>query len=325
MAKRLNVNLAFSADTSKAKAQLQDLQKQLSSLMNDTNLNAELRIGDSAQRAIPQIAQLKAQLDNATTSAGTLDLSKFNESLKRSGITIRDYGRTLNSLGPEGSKAFSTLASSVMNAEIPLKRTNALLDEFVVTLKNSARWQISSNILHGLESTLSSAVGYAENLNKSLTDIRIVTGYSSDQMAEFAEQANKAAKALNTTTTRYSDAALIYYQQGLSEQEVMERTDITVKMANVTGEAAQTISDQMTAVWNNFYDGSKSLEYYSDVLTKLGADTASSTDEITEGLEKFASVTGTIGLSYEYAAASLATITATTRESASIVGTALRT
>ena len=89
-------------------------------------------------------------------------------------------------------------------------------------------------------------------------------------MAEFAEQANKAAKALNTTTTRYSDAALIYYQQGLSEQEVMERTDITVKMANVTGEAAQTISDQMTAVWNNFYDGSKSLEYYSDVLTKLG-------------------------------------------------------
>ena len=325
MAKRLNVNLAFSADTSKAKAQLQDLQKQLSSLMNDTNLNAELRIGDSAQRAIPQIAQLKAQLDNATTSAGTLDLSKFNESLKRSGITIRDYGRTLNSLGSEGSKAFSTLASSVMNAEIPLKRTNALLDEFVVTLKNSARWQISSNILHGLESTLSSAVGYAESLNKSLTDIRIVTGYSSDQMAEFAEQANKAAKALNTTTTRYSDAALIYYQQGLSEQEVLERTDITVKMANVTGEAAQTISDQMTAVWNNFYDGSKSLEYYSDVLTRLGADTASSTDEITEGLEKFASVTGTIGLSYEYAAASLATITATTRESASVVGTALKT
>ena len=45
--------------------------------------------------------------------AGTLDLSKFNESLKRSGITIRDYGRTLNSLGPEG-KAFSNL----MNAEI---------------------------------------------------------------------------------------------------------------------------------------------------------------------------------------------------------------
>jgi hypothetical protein len=36
----------------------------------------------------------------------------------------------------------------------------------------------------------------------------------------------------------------------------------------------------MTAIWNNFDDVSKSLEYYADVLTALGAATASSTDEI---------------------------------------------
>jgi len=39
-------------------------------------------------------------------------------------------------------------------------------------------------------------------------------------MAVFAEKANKAAKALGTTTTRYTDAALIYYQQGLADREV---------------------------------------------------------------------------------------------------------
>jgi len=32
----------------------------------------------------------------------------------------------------------------------------------------------------------------------------------------------------------------------------------------------------MTAIWNNFADGSKSLEYYADVITKLGATTAAS-------------------------------------------------
>ena len=40
----------------------------------------------------------------------------------------------------------------------------------------------------------------------------------------------------------------------------------------------------MTAVWNNFYDGSKSLEYYADVITALGASTASSSEEIAKGL-----------------------------------------
>jgi len=69
----------------------------------------------------------------------------------------------------------------------------------------------------------------------------------------------------------------------------------------------------MTAVWNNFYDGTKSLEYYADVMTALGAKTASSVDEISGGLEKFAAIGDTIGLSYEYAAAALATITSNTR------------
>jgi hypothetical protein len=69
----------------------------------------------------------------------------------------------------------------------------------------------------------------------------------------------------------------------------------------------------MTAVWNNFDDGSKSLEYYADVMTALGAATASSSDEIATGLEKFAAVADTVGLSYESATAALATITATTR------------
>jgi len=118
---------------------------------------------------------------------------------------------------------------------------------------------------------------------------------------------------------------LIYFQQGLNQKEVEERTALTVKMANVTGESVSTVSQQLTAVWNNFYDGSKSLEYYIDVMTALGAATASSSDEISEGLNKFAAVAETVGLSYEYAASALATVTATTRESADIVGNAFKT
>jgi hypothetical protein len=69
----------------------------------------------------------------------------------------------------------------------------------------------------------------------------------------------------------------------------------------------------MTAVWNNFDNGSKSLEYYADVMTALGAATASSSKEIAGGLEKFAAIANTIGLSYEYAASALATVTSITR------------
>jgi hypothetical protein len=62
-------------------------------------------------------------------------------------------------------------------------------------------------------------------------------------MAQFAKEANKAAKALSTTTTEYTKASLIFYQQGLSDKAVTDRTDVVIKMANVTGESAQMVSD----------------------------------------------------------------------------------
>ena len=326
MAKQLNVNLAFTANTSQAKASLQDLQNQLSKLSSmPININGSKMAGEIRQ-ASDAALELQTHLKNAMNpQTGTLDFTKLNTSIQKSGTSLAEYGRRLQQLGPAGQQAFMSLASAVSQAEIPIRRSNAALSTMMTTLKNTARWQLSSSMLHGFMGAVQSAYGYAQDLNESLNNIRIVTGQNIDQMAKFAEKANQAARALSTTTTDYTDASLIYYQQGLKDSEVEARTAVTIKMANAAGQSAQVVSDQLTAVWNNFYDGSKSLEYYADVMTALGAATASSTDEIAGGLEKFAAIADTIGLSYEYAASALATITSNTRQSEEVVGTALKT
>ena len=327
MAKKLNtvqVNMQFNTDTNKAKQQMQDLQNSLTKLLNSpTQINID---ASKIREATIATTELQAHLKNATNvDTGNLDFSKLSQSLKKSGKTLQEYGDQLRSLGPQGQQAFMQLTQAVVSAEVPIKRTNALLKEFANTLANTARWQISSSIIHGFTGALQSAYGYAQDLNESLNNIRIVTGRSVDDMADFAKEANKAAKALSTTTTKYTDASLIYYQQGLKDEDVKKRADVTVKLANVSRQSAQEVSEQMTAIWNNFADGSRSLEHYADVLSALGAATASSTEEIAGGLEKFAAVADTIGLSYEYAAAALATITSNTRQSEEVVGTALKT
>jgi len=210
-------------------------------------------------------------------------------------------------------------------AEKPLFSMNSALKSLGTTLLNSAKWQISSMAIHGLMGAAQKATGHIKALNKSLNDIRIVSGQSAEAMDKFAQKVNKMAKELHTTTTAYTDAALIFYQQGLDDSAVEERVNTVIKMANVTGEAAEDVSSYMTAVWNNFDDGTKSLEYYSDAMTALGAATASSTAEIAAGLEKFAAIADTVGLSYEYATSALATVVAETRQSADVVGTAFKT
>ena len=192
-------------------------------------------------------------------------------------------------------------------------------------MSNTIKWGISSSAWNTFTGSFQKAYGYVKNLDTSLNNIRIVSEKSADEMAKFAAQANKAAKSLGATTLDYTNAALIYYQQGLPEEQIQARTEATVKMANVLGASAEEVSDYMTAIWNNFEDGSKSIEYYADVITKLGAATASSAEEISTGLEKFAAISKTVGLSYEYATAALTTVTATTRQSAEVVGTAFKT
>lgn len=328
MAKRLNVDIGFTADTSQAKKQIAELQSQLTNLINSQAGYKGLNLGidQDLQKASVAAATLQQQLkDCVNVDTGKLDLGKFTQQMKASGMSMEKYKDALISLGPQGAQAFSTLAQSVMTAEIPLKRSSALLHEFGTTLKNTVRWQFSSSMMHGFMGAIQSAYGYAQDLDSSLNNIRIVTGQSVDQMEKFAVKANKAAQALSTTTTAYTDAALIYYQQGLNDDQVEERTNATIKMANVTGENAADVSSYMTAIWNNFDNGSKSLEYYGDVMTELGAKTAASSEEIAAGLEKFASIGNTVGLSYEYAAASIATVVDKTRQSADTVGTAFKT
>lgn len=322
---RINVTLGFNADIGAAKANLKDLQNTLNEISNlklepGTNLNKSLQEAISSADILSQ--HLNAAMDVKT---GNINVDKFAASISKSGQSVLQLSNNLLKAGMTGEKAFTQLQNGLTMANIRLTKSNSLLGEFAKTLANTVRWQISSTILHGFMGTLQSAYGYAQDLNKSLTNIQIVTQQTSEQMEAFAERANKAAKALSASTLAYTDAALIYYQQGLDDSTVKARTDVTIKMMNVTGKSAEEISSQMTAIWNNFDDGTKSLEYYADAITALGASTASSSKEIAEGLQKFAAVADTVGLSYEYATAALATVVAETRQSADIVGTAFKT
>lgn len=323
MSKQLKVNLLFQADTTAAINNMQQLGMLLNQISTKTTIGVD---GGQLQQAVTSAQQLQIHLQNAVNvNTGKLDLNKLNSSLKKSGQTLQSLTSNLQAAGPTGQQAFLKVATAVASAEAPMLRVNQRLKDFGVTLANTIKWQIASTAIHGISGMLSSAVSHAEDLNKALNDIRIVTGYSTNTMANFAIEASNAAKELNTTTTEYARAALIFYQQGLSGDAVAERANTVVKLAQVTGQSMETVSSQMTAIWNNFDDGTKSLEYYADVLTKLGAATAASTDEISDGLEKFAAIADTVGLSYETAAAAVATVVDKTRQSADVVGTSFKT
>lgn len=214
--KTVGVNIAFNADTSKAKAQIQELQTLLNKITYSGATGAgQNKISKDLKDASAAAKELQYHLNNAyNANTGKLDLSLLDKSLKTTGSNITDLSTSLLSAGTTGQQAFVKMAQSISQAEQPMLKINSKVKDFANTLKNAAKYQIGNVVVQGFMSSITSAIGYAKDLNSSLNEIRIVSGKSADEMARFAEQANKAAKRLSATTTDYTNASLIYYQQG---------------------------------------------------------------------------------------------------------------
>lgn len=326
----IQYGIKFNVDS----AGLNQLKQELKSIQDLTTSQYQALSPNASSNTKQALEELKAIKKTASEVEGALQkalnpkLGTTNIKIAKQELSSIGFDKIytqLSSLGPTGEQAFRRMASSISLVKEPVKETSKLLDSLAESFGNTIRWSITSSVWQTMTGSLQKAWQYAKNLDTSLNDIRIVSGQSADQMERMAVQANRTAQALGKTTLDYTKAALIYYQQGLSEQEVEARTDVTLKLANVLNTSAQDVSDYMTAIWNNFDNGSKSLEHYADVITALGASTAASSEEIATGLEKFAAVADTVGLSYEYATTALATVVAQTRQSAETVGTAFKT
>lgn len=317
--------IQINADATRAKKEIADLLKSLKAVgtMNLDKLGLDTQIREASVAA----DELAIHLKNATNvNTGKLNLVEFNKSIQASGRSMNELITTLAQGGNVGQQAFRQLTAAIANTQVPIKQTNTLLNNMMTTLKNTVKWELSSAAVHSLESALSGAVSYVEDLNTSLTNIRIVTNKSAEDMAQFAVQANKAAKELSSTTKAYADASLIYFQQGDTEEMVAKKAAITLKAAHSSfNSTAAEMSEYLTAVWNSYKVSGDELQRYVDIMAALGANTATSLEEIATSMQKVAATANTVGVSMEQVSSIIATVSSVTRESAESIGTSYKT
>ena len=270
------------------------------------------------------LSQVEEAFNNAFDSTtGITNLQKLNQSLNN--IGVEKLAQQFNKFGEVGQNAFYQITRASLTTKMQLKENVSLLDKMGQTLMNTLRWSISSSIINKFTGAVQQAYGYVQHLDTSLNDIRIVTGKSADEMDRFAEKANNAAKALGASTTEYTEAALIYYQQGLSDEESQARAETTLKAANVTGQTGQEVSEELTAVWNGYKVTAEETELYVDKLAAVAATTASDLEELSTGMSKVASAANAMGVDVDQLNGMLSTIISVTRQAPETAGTALKT
>ena len=324
---KIGIEVGYSLDKTGLQEVINSLQTVIGLTKKELNaggLSEEMR---KAKEETKEVAQQMQTILNSSWNPklNQLDLSKVNQSIKTTYGNMGNLQKKFAAMGDIGAKGYNAIAREVLNTNLQLKQSNKLLDEMAVSMGNTMKWGFTSSIFNSFTNNVQKALDFSVGLNSSLNDIRIVTGKSADEMARFAKTANTAATKLGASTRDFTEAALIYYQQGDTDAIANAKAEITLKTANVTGQSASEVSEQLTAVWNGYQVDAANAELYIDKLAAVAATTASDLEELATGMSKVASAANLMGVDIDQLNATLATVVSVTRQAPESVGTAFKT
>ena len=323
MANDINVKVGYTVD----KNGLNELKKELTLIRTEA---AQAKMSGNLKEGLEEASKAASQLEEILNNSwnnklNQLDLSKVNAGIQKTFKNVENLRSAFVNSGKAGATAYNNFALSVLNTGVQLKKTSQSLDRMAVTFRNTVRFGISSSIFNTFTESIQKAFNYTRQLDSALNDIRIVTEKSADEMDKFAVRANSVAKDLGASTKDFTEAALIYYQQGLGNEESQARAEVTLKAANVTGQTGREVSEQLTSIWNGYKVTAEETELYIDKVAAVAAATAADLEELATGMGKVASAANIMGVDIDQLNAQLATVVSVTRQAPESVGTAFKT
>lgn len=328
---KVKIDVGFNIDNTqlnKLKASLDELSKMGIQDIQKASPNLP-KSGQGSPRS--EWMKMKNIIDQVTiaeqkafnTKLGIVNVRKLSTELKN--MDIDQLANHFNSFGEKGRKAFLELSKAALTTNTSFKDTKTLLDSIGETMINTAKWSIASSAINAMTDGVSQAIGYVKSLDSSLNDIRIVTGKSANEMDLFAKKANETAISLGKSTTDYTNAALIYYQQGLDSDQADALAETTLEVANVTKQSTTKVSEEVTAVMNGYQLSTDEVKAHFDSMAAVAADTAADLGELSGAMQKVASAANAMGIDFDDLNAQIATIVSVTRQAPENVGTALKT
>lgn len=301
------------------------LQAELNKLESEfTSLQKRKLMSDSAVNdALSDIRRIERALDKAfNPRLGMMNTKTLMTELTAGG---RSLNQIYGSLGTRGTAAMAQLHGQLGKIDTGMKSVSKTTDKVFNTIGNTVRWGIIASGFQYMMNSAHAAVKYMGDLDKSLTNIRMVTDESKESMRQFAQYANDAAKSLGSTTVAYTDAALIYAQQGYGLEDQKALADYTIMTANATGQGTAEVSEQMTSLINGFQLSVEEVGGALDVMAKVANTSAADLEELATATSKVASTANTLGVTQEQLTAQIATVVSVTREAPENVGNALKT
>ena len=279
--------------------------------------------------------ELKDKLNNykkALTEVNTIN-TNGTSSLEAKKQDMKDYNDQITTTRENARKGINVNVGSgdlekgkdaldqFINSITKLERTQKALSNVQTAV---TRWMGFYQVLNLTKRAINDMTKHVKELDEVMTKIAVVTNMTQSDLWNQIGTYSEIARQYGVAIKGVYEVSQLYYQQGLNKGDVMNLTTETLKMARIAGIDYATAADYMTTAVRGFKLEMTDAAHVTDVFSNLAAHTASSTEELAVAISKTAASAASVGASFEATSAMMSTMIATTRESATNIGTALK-
>jgi TP901 family phage tail tape measure protein len=215
------------------------------------------------------------------------------------------------------------------NAQLALGRISGAADDFQKSLAAAnARvlaFGLSVGILSGITRSFFGMVNATRSVEKSLTNINVILGASSANLAKFGDSLFKIASSTGQSFDVAAEAATEFARQGLGLQETLKRTRDALILVRLSGGDAASAVDSLTATINSFSKSALDSTKVVNQLANVDAAFAVSAGDLAEAIKRTGSTAQDAGVSFEELIALVATAREITGRSGQVIGNSFKT
>lgn len=280
-----------------------------------------------AYQLIAQIAQAQKEWTKARNGSMSNEYAKLQSyssqlttllnQLSSGTIGKSDFSAQVKNIGNEFVRTSSIIRTAGEDTKTLADRFGSLGSKFSI-------WFSTTRIIMMVYTNIRKMISASIELDKTMTQLQIVTKQNDDAMTKFGDSAAAAAKRIGSSITDFVSSATTYARLGYSLDESSRLAEFTAMLQNVGDIDVSEAQDAITSIVKAFNIGTDQIESVMDKMVISGNNFPISVSQIAEGMKNASSALAAAGNSFDQSVA-LLTAANTTIQDAAKSSTGLRT
>ena len=208
--------------------------------------------------------------------------------LAKAGTTAGKLTSTLAQGGTYFRQSLDSANNALALSNRHVISLNRTLQEAARVFKQSFKFTIAQTAIRAISTEIRESVQWVTNLSDAVNNIAVVTGKTAGQITTVTNQAVQGSKELRIAAEDYAKGALVFYQQGLNDEEVIRRNETTIKAAKAANQSIDEMSQQLTAIWNTYGMVGDEQMRAASVGAKMAASNAVNFADIAQAMQSAA-------------------------------------